>query len=273
MRVSVVSVLRYEVLHLAVCCAVIALAGCGREREEAKPASSDGTIAISAPGAQPYEERELTAMGRLRGTVLIDGRAPPDTMIRPASDQAVCGSAFQDQTMAVQGPRLGGVIVWLEDVRNGKRLPLDRRFEVTNERCRIVPRTQAVIAGGTLNVRSLDPVAHRTRVLHRESGETAALVSQHDVGQVVPVEDALAKPGLLEVRCDLHPWTRAWIAVFDHPYFTVSLRDGGFAMDSVPPGNYRIVAWHERFGRVEESVSIADGQTGTVTLRVRGAEP
>ena len=272
MRVSVV-VPRCELLHIAICCAALAVAGCDRELEEAKPASSDGTIAISSPRAQPYEERDLVAMGRLRGTVLIDGRAPLDTTIRPATDQAVCGSAFQDQTLVAQGSRLGGVIVWLEDVRNGKRLPLDRRFEVTNERCRIVPRTQAVIAGGTLNVRSLDPVAHRTRVLHRESGETAALVSQHDVGQVVPVEDALSKPGLLEVRCDIHPWTRAWIAVFDHPYFTVSLRDGGFAIDSVPPGTYRIVAWHERFGRVEESVSITDGQTGTVTLRVRGAEP
>lgn len=220
---------------------------------------------VDVPGA-PYREVAVAGGGSVRGVVELDGDAPRDTTVRPTSDIATCGASLVDRTVERSGRRLGGVVVWLADARTGKEIPLARRFELANDRCQITPRVQAATAGGTLNVRNADATQHRTRFLRHPTGETLALVSQTDPGQVVPVERVLAQPGMVEVRNDQHPWMRGWIAVFDHPYYGVTTRDGAFSFDSVPPGRYRVMAWHERVGRVVDSVTIAAGRETRVEI-------
>ena len=59
---------------------------------------------------------------------------------------------------------------------------------------------------------------------------------------------------------------KAYISVFDHPYFTVTDDTGRYQIDNVPPGKYEVVAWHERdlkyLGYSQtQSVDIGDGGT------------
>ena len=48
------------------------------------------------------------------------------------------------------------------------------------------------------------------------------------------------------VKCDVHPWMKAYVAVFDHPYFAVTDDTGKFQIKNIPNGKYEVVAWHER---------------------------
>jgi hypothetical protein len=217
----------------------------------------------------PYVARQLDVSGQVRGVVQLDGAAPADSVIQPSSDQLICGSGFTRRGIERRGSQVAGVVIWIDGLRSGKPLPLERRFEITSDRCTLVPEVQTAVAGGTLNVRSLDAVEHRTSIVHRDGGEVLATIRETDEGQVVPDERVLARPGTLELSCEVHPWTRAWIAVFDHPYFATSAADGSFAMDSLPPGRYQIRAWHPRLGPVEESVTVTAGQTVQVTLTVK----
>lgn len=205
------------------------------------------------------------AGGRISGTVVLEGDVPADTIVRPTSDQRVCGQTLLDVTLRRSGNRLGGVVVWLDDARQGKRLPLERRYAVTNENCMLVPRVQAALVGGTLNVRSSDPVVHRTRIA-RASGEVLRIVQHDDAGQVVPVQGLFEEPGWLRLSSDVHPWTVGWIAVFDHPYFDVTARDGAFSFDSVPPGRYILAARHERLGEVRTEVVVGEDQETSVQI-------
>ena len=206
----------------------------------------------------------------MRGVVAFDGDAPADTTVTPIGDHDLCGTTLVDETVERLGDRLAGVVVWLADARTGKRISLARRFEITNERCRLLPRVQAVLLGGTLNVRNADRGQHRNRLVRQRSGRLITFVTETDEGQVVPVERALTEVGMVEVRCDQHPWTRGWVAVFDHPYYAVTARDGSFALDSVPPGKYRLVAWHERFGRTEQRVTVSAGREAKVEVTLKG---
>ena len=218
-------------------------------------------------GAPSYVAIEVTRPGRITGSIEVDGAAIRDTLVRPGIDLDVCGRAFVDTTVRRLGDRLGDVVVWLADARSGKPVSLSRRFELQHARCRLRPRVQAVIARGTLNLRSRDRAVHPTRFIRSEGGETIAVVTEHDDGQVIPLEDLLEHPGRIEVRCDLHPWTRAWLFAFDHPYYTISGRRGEFALDSIPLGRYRLVAWHERYGMIEQGVVVSADSTTTVALR------
>ena len=104
--------------------------------------------------------------------------------------------------------------------------------------------------GGTLNVGNADQTTHRTVFIRQETGTALATVQETEAGAVVPTAAVLSVPGMVEVRCDQHPWTHGWIVVFDHPYFTTTDANGAFTIDSVPPGRYQITA---------NSVAIAPG--------------
>jgi len=128
---------------------------------------------------------------------------------------------------------------------------------------------QPVRVGGTLNIRSVARTVHQARFIRAVDGATLAVVPEHDAGQVVPDENVLVSAGRIEIRCDVHPWTHGWMLVFDHPYYDMTDRRGAFALDSVPPGRYRIMAWHERLGEVEDSVTVTQGQTTELSLTMR----
>jgi len=256
----------------------LAVAGCDRgERDAANsnPTKGEALAATpqTAPQAPTYTTRPLTSFGRVGGFVELDGPPPPDTVFQPAVDQQICGTGFTRRGIDTRGTRIVGVVVSIYGIRSGKPLPLDRRFEIANTRCLLVPEIQTAVAGGTLNIRSDDAIEHRTRITRLDDGEVVATIRETDEGQVVPDERVLAKPGLLELSCSSHAWTHGCIAVFDHPYFATTGTDGSFAIDSVPPGRYQVRAWHPRLGSVADSVTIGEGQTTSLTLRARAARP
>ena len=49
----------------------------------------------------------------------------------------------------------------------------------------------------------------------------------------------------IPVKCNVHPWMKAYIAVVGSPYFKVTGKDGSFTIGNVPPGTYTVSAWHE----------------------------
>jgi hypothetical protein len=247
------------------------------DRKRDPSASPNGealaATATANPQEPPYTVRSLDTFGRVIGFVEIDGAPPTDSVIQPPADQPACGRPFTRVGLERRANRAIGVVVWINGLRSGKPLPIERRFEIANDRCMLVPEVQTAIAGGTLNVQNLDADEHRTRITRRDGGEVLATIRETDEGQVVPNEHVLAKPGILQLTCELHPWTRAWIAVFDHPYYTMTGSDGSFSIDSVPPGAYRVHAWHPRLGAVDASLTIEPGKTAALTLRAKAASP
>ncbi len=51
---------------------------------------------------------------------------------------------------------------------------------------------------------------------------------------------------LVPVKCNQHPWMKAYIGVLKHPFFAVTAQDGSFTIKGVPPGTYTVVAWQGR---------------------------
>ena len=68
----------------------------------------------------------------------------------------------------------------------------------------------------------------------------------------------------MKVKCDIHPWMNAFVAVVDHPYFAVTGPDGSFELANLPPGTYTIEAWHEKYDVMEQTVTIADNESQTL---------
>jgi hypothetical protein len=255
----------------------VLVSGCSGE----KPASAaqprkpkEGSVApraaVVAASAQPYRAIAVSSPGRIAGTVEFDGVFPADTVIQLTSDQTGCGQSVTDHRVERAGNRVAGVAVWLTDIREGKALPIERRFEIENEDCILFPRVQAVLAGGTLDVLSADVAMHTNRIIDVATGQLQALAPFNDNGQVVPFDKLLTKPAELEVTCELHPWTKAYVLVLDHPYFAMTGKAGDFSIDGVPPGTYHLRAWHPILGLVDQTVTVGGGGVATVAMKLPG---
>ena len=256
------------------------LGGCSTDKkaDAAQPGKAkDGNVAprptvVSKP-ATPYRAVSVSGGARLTGTIDFDGALPADTVIQLPPDAAGCGQRITDQRVQRTGTRIGGAIVWLTDIRSGKALPMSRRFELANEHCMLTPQVQAVVTPATLNIVSNDVALHLDRIINVGTGELEGIAPFNDNGEVVPFDRMLDTTEQLEVTCDLHPWAKAWILVLDHPYFATSERSGTFSMDDVPPGTYRVKAWHPLLGTAEQSVTVSSGQAASVALRIGSPPP
>jgi hypothetical protein len=269
----------------ALAAALLPISGCSRDdgavstahaeaRRSAAAARTPAAVVLPglAKSPTPYVVEPVTNGGTIAGTVAIDGPAPLDSTIHPPDEIArTCGGDFVDRTLDAQGPNVRGAIVWLEGIRRGRALPVTRRYEVSIDHCRLVPRVQPVVAGSTIQLHSLDALRSLVRVTRWPGGETRSTIATNNDGEVVPDDRAIGSVGTFEVRGAQPAWLRAWVLAFDHPYFTTSGTGGTYALTEIPPGQYRLVAWHERLGRVEQPVTVTAGQTATVAIRMRGA--
>jgi hypothetical protein len=256
---------------------ILAALGCSRDdtasartRNGAR-AADDGVAprpSVITPAGQPYRVVPVVGGGAITGTVDIDGAAPVTPIIRPTVDQAVCGNSIVDKSIKLSGTRIGGAVVWVTDIRSGKAFPLERRYELNNANCTLDPYVQAISTGGTLNVSNADRLVHTNRFINVGTGKIAGIAPFNDDGELVPL-DRFDESAEIEVVSDKHPWTRAWIAVLDHPYYAQTAANGTFTIDAIPAGRYRIRAWHPAIGFTDDSVTVLAGQQVAAALRIR----
>ena len=270
---SALAVLCFARPHLSLIGLAIVIVACGDDpphmgqARAATRRTASGSIELPSVAYRPVP---LTSVGSIVGTVQLDGEVGDSAVMVP-TDREICGTAIPDSSIVHRGNGLANAVVWLSDVTQGKPLPIERRTEIVNEDCQLAPRVQAVVAGTTVNVLNEDRLAHTTRFVRGGGGgDTLAVVPLTDDGQVVPNEHIAAKAGMIAVSCAQHPWTRGFIAVFESPYFAITDPSGAFRIDSVPPGKYHLVAWHER-GRslVQQEIEIRGDAESRADIRLR----
>jgi hypothetical protein len=76
-------------------------------------------------------------------------------------------------------------------------------------------------------------------------------------------------PGPYAVRCDVHGWMQAVVRVDRHPFHAVTAESGAFRIEGIPPGRYRVEAWHERLGTRESEVVVKDGAATRLNFEYR----
>ena len=257
-------------IHSAGLLLFFSLLGACSDNGEAAELQGRGRVEDSVAGIVALGINDLTyrpmavgASSGLTGAITLQS-SRPDSVVAVVKDQGVCGDSA---TVTVSAPT--GVLVWVEGVTSGKPLPMSRREKLTIERCRFEPRVLAVVTGTTINVSSQDRAMMTSRFYREGGGTPVDEIWTVDAGQVVPSEKIASAPGIVEARSVQQPWTRGYIAVFDHPYFAVADGSGAFTIDSLPPGTYTVKVWHERMEKpAEQRVVVGTGGAGRLDLSV-----
>ena len=63
---------------------------------------------------------------------------------------------------------------------------------------------------------------------------------------------------------------RSYIGVVAHPFFAVTGESGTFELAGLPPGEYTITAWHEKYKTLETKVTLAPSGNGAAEFTYKG---
>ena len=64
------------------------------------------------------------------------------------------------------------------------------------------------------------------------------------------------KPGRVDVFCSIHENMHCIVLVLENPYFSATDDNGDYKISDVPPGTYKLKAWHERLPADEQEVVV-----------------
>lgn len=80
------------------------------------------------------------------------------------------------------------------------------------------------------------------------------------------------QPRPLSLSCSIHPWMKAYIWVFNHPYAVRTNEKGEFTLKNLPTGvDLQLVCWHPVvgfFGEGEAAGRAMNFKSGRTTLEV-----
>jgi carboxypeptidase family protein len=219
-------------------------------------------IASSSIG---YQAITVTNGGTISGTVKLSGSPPAVAPIKTTKNQDYCGSSIDNPLYAIDTDGdIANVEVFIKQIDAGKALPKET-ITLLNEHCMFQPRVQGASVGGQVKIASADPILHNTHPQVASSNATLYNIALPYKGFSV-TKPLPSTPELIRVKCDAHEWMRAWIWVFEHPYYATTDAKGHFSIADVPPGTYTLVAWHEILGSEEASVTVTPGEAATVNF-------
>jgi plastocyanin len=127
-----------------------------------------------------------------------------------------------------------------------------------------VPHTLAVAVGTTVDFPNHDPRLHN---VYSASAAKKFDLGMYGEGQSKSV--TFDQPGVVRIRCNVHPTMEGFVVVRPNPYGAVSAKDGTYTIAGVPPGDYTVEVWHERFTPPAPiPLKLGDGQVRALDLRV-----
>jgi hypothetical protein len=238
------------------------------EDDHAPRAASADTAA--AGGATAAAAPAVAGGATLAGMVRLEGAAPrmPPT---PMAADPFCASSHSttpvsEEVIVGQGGELANVLIYVKDVQ-GKFPPPATAALLDQVGCQYTPRVNAVMAGQAIQIRNSDATLHNVHAMPKVN-------RQFNEGQPVKGMVSNKKFDRVEtepfvIKCDVHGWMKSYMAVMPHPFHSVSRTDGNFSIANLPPGNYTLVAWHERFGQQEQQVTIGPDEQKQVTFTFR----
>jgi len=231
---------------------VLGMQGYSRSQSVSTPVSNPEIRSAPIP-PEKTEEGKADAGGIVEGVV----RYRPDP-----------GRIWRYSRYYVREPSDGGlaeaVVVLGGAVPTGSVRDVPARTNTVDQvDFQFVPETLAIRAGDAVKFLNSDESIHNVMTSDGDEPFNVNMVKDGEFVHTFRQAGGVEKP--IRLGCVFHGGMRAWVYIFDHPWFQVTGKDGRFRLESVPPGDYTIEMIHPA-GKLQSSRRIAVKPRETTAL-------
>lgn len=233
-------------------------------------------VAVSLGTATSQEKPIYTATGSeatIVGTISFIGPPPEPLRIDTTADP-ICERVNPDLTsdwVVVTNEKLANVVVYVRgESLNAYSFDVPSP-DVTLEHkgCRYVPHVLGMQRQQILKIVNSDPTTHNTHAIAKNNRDW----NQSQPPGASAIEQRFASPELsIPIKDNQHPWEKAYVSVFSHPFFCVSGIDGSYKISGLPPGQYTVVAWHEKLGEHTVDVFLAGSEQKNLDFTFKASD-
>jgi hypothetical protein len=250
-----------------------------------------------------YDETKITNGGTITGKVTLNGPIPPPRVFPlvlypfgPFCKKISDGQGHILLEEFIVGPEGGmqDAIVAVQRVKNGKPFPPikselfsvdcmfhpadvpdDEQFRVDEKgKLRHAHPLVGVLQNPQhISVVNRDPILHNGQVFQSEKGNIILNfplpISDEPRGGMIQLE-----PGkrITQMICGMHEFMQTWGFVVDNPYYAKTRRDGTFVIDQLPPGTYKVVAWHPHLKMIEREITVSASEAVALNFEFDSSE-
>lgn len=242
---------RYRIFAFAT---FLAFAGCSKQQSRESSAS--------LPTVNP------STAGSISGIVKFEGTPPALKPIDMSANQTCVqlNRAPVVPPVVVVGDQgaLAGVVVYVKSGLGKYRFEVPTSLAILAQKnCMYEPHVMALMVGQPFAVENDDPTMHNVHPMPKHNRQWS---NSQPAGSAA-LRSTFERPEFaMPVLCNVHPWMRAFVFVFDHPYFAVTSKSGSFALNNVPPGTYTVEAWHENDPAQDQTVTVAPKESKTISF-------
>lgn len=213
----------------------------------------------------------MTLGGTPAGTGTITGKVtytgtPPKAKPIDMSKEPVCAKTHATPVMSqtfVTGPgnSLADAVVYISAGEQSASAPA-KLAKLDQAGCMYIPHVVVVQVGQKLEISNSDQASHNIQT----SSKTNPTFNKSQTAGSPPVEVKFEKPEFIHLKCNIHPWMSAWVAVLNTPHSAISGPDGSFTIPGLAPGKYTLSAWQEHAGTQSQEVTVGAGETKAVNF-------
>jgi hypothetical protein len=257
-----------------------------------------GTFAAVAIGAIAFLSAPMAAWaaGTVEGKVSFAGKAPapkvfefskfpnPKFCVKNKNKDAKGEKRFLNEVEVGKDGGLKNAVVAVMGINDEKFQADFKGQDITAELCEFLPYTGVVTANQSsfrVMNKDADPedpgkkgdfpsklgVLHNPHSFEVKGASSTTIFNiglpEKDKGLDKPIKLRKAAEGsVFKLICDQHEFMQFWALPVTSPHFAVVGEDGKFAIKDVPPGKYKVVAWHPALNKgvpVEQELEVKDG--------------
>ena len=156
------------------------------------------------------------------------------------------------------------------------------KFVMDQRNLEFVPHVLPILVGATVDFPNNDKVNHNVFSMSRTKKFNLGSYPAGESKSVV-----FDKPGIVELRCDVHAEMAAYILVMKNPYFAVTDKQGHFeipdsntleqtglsSLKDLAPGKYFVKTWHEKLKTQKQAVVVPENGDVTIQLDLTRGTP
>ncbi|MFQ5742457.1 MAG: carboxypeptidase regulatory-like domain-containing protein [Acidobacteriota bacterium] len=165
------------------------------------------------------------------------------------------------------------MIVYLEKV-DGAFQPASEKPIIDQKDKMFVPHLLPVLRGTTVEYVNHDDTKHNVYVVPPDGKRINLGTGMEGWARDLEMDEN----GVYVHRCNIHDEMSAYVVVLDNPYYAFIKKGAGrsaaFRLEGVPPGNYKLHVWCEKFYSQEGNkfnrtweVSVKAGETTAVNVK------